>query len=349
MKATTPVNWQSLMQMAKGCATDEEQQQVAAWIKADPEQHRPILDHITEVYQGRGAYEAVLQERILKRVAEALPEILPVAPQVKPMETPDRKWRLPALRKWAIAVSIALIVLVVAGRQEQIRNLIGAGAHKALWKTVVTGYGQEAAVMLPDGSAVRLAPGSRLRYPEHFAGKERQVQLTGAAFFDVRKNPAQPFTVMTGKLFTKVLGTSFEVVAYPDELQSTVTLITGKVMVHNRDRQNNWQAIACLTPNKKLTLENKAATFSIDSISIRTSQDIKNGKLVFENSTMAEIAIGLKRKYNIHARFKEGCRPSKHISATFDQSMSLEDISLVLGKVSGLHITTGKDSMYISY
>jgi len=335
--------------IAKGCATDEEQQQAEAWIGTAPEEHQPILDHIVDLYQRRNDAEAALGERVLQKVAAGLPGVFAEMPIVVPIEAAGgKRWRS-LFGKWAVAAAAALLLLLTLGRQGLIRDMIGAGHHEETWKVVCTAYGQEATVALPDGSAVRLAPGSRLSYPEHFKAGERQVQLTGAAFFDVRKNPQQPFTVQTGKLFTKVLGTSFEVVAYPGELQSTVTLITGKVLVHQRNSRNQWQALACLTPNKKLTLKHQTATFVVDSISNRTSSDIRDGRLVFENATLAGIAAGLERRFNIRTRFAPGCRPAKHISATFDQSMSLQDISLVLSRVSGLHITSGKDSMYISY
>ena len=349
MKATTPVNWQCLIRIATGTATTEELQQINEWIGTAPEMHQPILDHVIAIYKADNPDNMALREKVRSRVAQQLPEVFRDATTVLPLVATPRRKPLIWLRRMAIAASVALILLIVTGKQELVRQMLNSGQKTLAWKTVNTAFGQEASITLPDGSTVRLSPGSRLEYPEQFSGNERQVKLEGAAFFDVRKNPQQPFIVQAHQLYTKVLGTSFEVVAYANEPQSTVTLITGKVMVHRKGPKNTWEAIACLTPNKKLVLEHQAETFTVDSINLKTSQDIQQGKLVFDNNTLQEIATGLNRRFNIHTRFKNGCNPGKHISATFDQSMSLQDISLILSNVSGLHIIPQGDSLYISY
>lgn len=86
-------------------------------------------------------------------------------------------------------------------------------------------------VTLPDGSTALLEPGSKLAYAKNFSAVNREVYLTGEAFFDVRKNPSRPFLVFTNSIITKVLGTSFRVRAYTTDPKVIITVRTGKVSV----------------------------------------------------------------------------------------------------------------------
>ena len=89
-------------------------------------------------------------------------------------------------------------------------------------------------VRLNDGSQVTLQPGSFLRFPEQFSGVKREVFLTGSAFFNVSRQPERPFLVVTDRVVTKVLGTSFWVNAFGGKANVSVTVRTGKVSVFSR-------------------------------------------------------------------------------------------------------------------
>lgn len=102
---------------------------------------------------------------------------------------------------------------------------------------------------LPDGSRVTLQPASRLSFPNRFAADTRQVYLSGEAFFEVVKNPGQPFLVTANELTTKVLGTSFRVRAFDGAAQTTVEVRTGRVAVSTRTQRADETLV--LTPNQR--------------------------------------------------------------------------------------------------
>ncbi|MCK8495444.1 FecR family protein [Spirosoma sp. RP8] len=89
-------------------------------------------------------------------------------------------------------------------------------------------------IRLDDGSSVTLEPGSFLRYPSHFSATKREVFLTGEAFFSVTRQPQRPFLVITDRVVTRVLGTSFRVKAFGGKANVSVTVRTGKVSVFSR-------------------------------------------------------------------------------------------------------------------
>ena len=87
---------------------------------------------------------------------------------------------------------------------------------------------------LPDGTVVSLNSNTSLKYPKTFAGKIREVSIEGEAFFEVKPDKSKPFIIHAGKAQIKVLGTSFNVCAYPDKKMVEVIVETGKVQVLNK-------------------------------------------------------------------------------------------------------------------
>jgi ferric-dicitrate binding protein FerR (iron transport regulator) len=113
-------------------------------------------------------------------------------------------------------------------------------------------------VPLSDGSVVELKPGSRVSFPKTFDARQREVYLTGEAFFQVAKNPNQPFYVYANELVVRVLGTSFTVSAFDLDKQVKVMVKTGKVSVFaNQAVQKTKPQTAnlILTPNQQAVFD----------------------------------------------------------------------------------------------
>lgn len=146
---------------------------------------------------------------------------------------------------------------------------------------------------LPDGSTGFLNSGSTLKYQVSFAS-ERKVQLVGEAFFDVVHNKKLPFHVNTKNLDIKVLGTTFNVIANEDEQTEEVVLQTGKVDVSSQ----SGKQIAVLKPNEKITLNTEKLTFIKNEVEATQYTSWKEGKLVFRNENMQQVARRLSRWYN---------------------------------------------------
>ena len=129
-----------------------------------------------------------------------------------------------------IFLKYAASILLVAGVSWALITMLDPFANEVAWSKVTTAY-QRKKIILPDGTGIWLAPQSTLEYPEEFSGDKRTVKLEGEAFFEVVKDRKRPFTVQSGTLTTRVLGTSFNINAYKSERSATVTVLTGKVSV----------------------------------------------------------------------------------------------------------------------
>jgi len=146
---------------------------------------------------------------------------------------------------------------------------------------------------LPDGSTGYLNSGSTLKYQISFAN-ERKVMLIGEAFFDVVHNEKLPFHVNTKNLDVKVLGTTFNVIANEDEFTEEVILQTGKVDVSSQ----TGKQLTTLKPNEKITLNTDKLTFVKNEVEASQYTSWKEGKLVFRNENMQQVARRLSRWYN---------------------------------------------------
>jgi ferric-dicitrate binding protein FerR (iron transport regulator) len=190
-------------------------------------------------------------------------------------------------------------------------------------KEVATKNGVSTKMVLPDGSTVWLNAGSKLDYTRIGTSGNREVQLTGEAFFDVVKNPERPFIIHTSKIDVKVLGTKFNVKAYPEDKTVETSLVQGSVEVFVKNRPGEKYL---LKPNQKLVLLNNAEAdalpkatlnkspklpiIAIDHLTYRDNDTMAvetswmQNKLVFENEAFAEVARKMERWYDVRIQFR---------------------------------------------
>lgn len=114
---------------------------------------------------------------------------------------------------------------------------------------------------LSDGSVINLHPGGSLEFPRVFSKKQRDIQLTGEAFFNVAKDKDRPFIINTGEVTIRVLGTSFNVKAYDGSKEISVAVRTGKVSVYGSNQKSVDDGII-LTPNQEVIYYTEQSNFS---------------------------------------------------------------------------------------
>ncbi|MEZ0483634.1 FecR domain-containing protein [Fibrella aquatica] len=158
--------------------------------------------------------------------------------------------------RWFLAAA-SVMIIVWLGWWTQRNQLIQNPEHISVEKT--NNNDKPFLVSLPDGSSVILQKGSQLRFPKQFSAGKRVVHLTGEAFFEVAKDPNNPFFVYANELVTKVLGTSFNIRAYADDKDVVVTVRSGRVSVFHKSDEKQQQEINAstldglvITPNQQL-------------------------------------------------------------------------------------------------
>lgn len=165
------------------------------------------------------------------------------------------------------------------------------------YHTLKVPYGKTFKVILSDGTSVHLNAGTSLRYPQQFDVKgKRTVFLTGEAFFDVTKDKSRPFIVTTNSVSVAVLGTKFNVSAYPDESSMQTVLTEGSVqLIQNGNANNSTMMSVGQLVNWDL-VTNTHQSRSVD-VSVYTAW--MNGELILKESSFVSICKTIERTFDV--------------------------------------------------
>ncbi|MEM9141837.1 MAG: FecR domain-containing protein, partial [Bacteroidota bacterium] len=197
--------------------------------------------------------------------------------------------RIPLWQRTGFQVAASLVFIFSA-----LFTVYKYSAHPFESKSFVTEPvppGELRTVVLPDGSEVRIGPGSSLTYPEKFKNDLREVSLIGEAYFKVQPNKNTPFVVAAKGLKTTVLGTSFNINTHR-AYETIVTLVEGKVAVTSREKEE------ILKPGEQLTLDRKTDRFTKRSVNTQLELAWLDGTLYFEDTPLDEVMATLGRWYN---------------------------------------------------
>lgn len=166
-----------------------------------------------------------------------------------------------------------------------------------LYNTMQTPHGCMFQLTLPDGSSVWLNAASSIRYPTAF-GDSRQVEVTGEAYFDIAKDDRKPFTVTVNHVDIQVLGTTFNVKAYPEENVLRTTLVQGAVNVSSGAEKQ------LLHPGEQVTISPAGGNFHISKANLEETLSWKNGEFYFQDTNIQTIMREVARWYNIDVKYE---------------------------------------------
>jgi transmembrane sensor len=265
----------------------------------------------------------------------------PATDRVTVISNPKRKWY------WAAAailvLSFGLLWLTRSGKAENTdKDAIASDINE-----VSTRPGSKSMVKLPDGSVVWLNAGSKISYNKDFGKELREVYLTGEGFFDVSKNKEKPFIIHTSSIKIKVLGTAFNVKAYPEDKQTETSLIRGSIEVTIRNRPNDKIILA---PSEKLIVENnevlqkeKAKTTTVKAVpiivaplvsinklkysqvdsTVAETQWVYN-KLVFRDESFADLAVKMERWYDVSIEINDPVLKQARLNGIFEKETIIQ-------------------------
>jgi len=270
-----------------------------------------------------------------------------------PLEEPGKIFTINRKKQywWYVAAACLAFVLFATWKWWP----VGGGKEPEIvyQQQLVTQKGSRSQVLLPDGSKVWLNAGSKLDYPRQFNGKTRDVQLQGEAYFEVMKDSEKPFYVHTHAFDIKVLGTGFNVRAYPDEDSAVTSLVHGSVEVIVGKKEKRT---LLLHPNEKITLPMNAGIDEtakainnkpgVSDLSLVKEKMIKvedtvqsetawiNNKLAFKKMSLENVALLLEKWFDADIRFKNEEKKALKFSGVYERE-DLEYILYTLGEVTG--------------
>lgn len=256
-------------------------------------------------------------------LADAKDGVVPVR-KLEPVR-PVRKFA------WVAVASVVAIVAVGIGAYHYYVNRSGPlqGSSDAQTETLSilsVPRGQQRQLELADGSKVWLNAASTLRYPSSFTGKERVVELSGEALFEIAPNAASPFLVRSRDMDVEVLGTRFNMMAYEDEKLTKTSLLDGSVKVIR------GSGTVILKPGDQAETGS-----SQESAAIRVTHNMDKdqvlawmeGYLNFDNNDLQTVMREIARRYDLDVRY-EGKIPGRYFTGKFYRSDDINQILKIL-------------------
>lgn len=206
--------------------------------------------------------------------------------------------------------------------------------------------GCQESITLSDGTIVKLNSGSYLSYPNKFIGSKRGVYLLGEAYFSVKKDEEKPFVVDVGNLKIQVVGTKFNVNAYPDNKEILTTLVAGCVKICQR---NDVTKIFTLHPNEQLKYDKENHTFVQNKVDLYYPLLWLEGSMVLESKTLPEILTALERQFKMDfVLLNENVSPEKY-KVIIQKEDTLNDVMGILSNlIKGFSYEIKNNSVLVS-
>jgi ferric-dicitrate binding protein FerR (iron transport regulator) len=181
-------------------------------------------------------------------------------------------------------------------------------------------------VRLPDGSSVVLNEKSKLTFPDSFDGSStREVQLEGEGFFDIKHDPAKPFIVRSGNVVTTVLGTAFNIKAFPADQDVIVTVTRGKVEV-----SADQKVLGVITRDQQITVNKKSVVTNQHIVNSEETIAWMERDIFFDDITMEEAIEELENRFGVKINMLNDQIKDCRFTATFVKGEDIEQILLVI-------------------
>lgn len=254
-------------------------------------------------------------------------------------------------RNHLVWLKVAAAVLVLFGGTLVWRYLSGRSAapEKAdttealtLQKDKPPPVNKRQTIHLPDGSTAILNADSHLDYPSAFTGRTREIYLSGEAYFDIKHDPSKPFLVHTGKIVTRVLGTAFDIRAYPDDETIKVTVTRGKVQVLKENK-----SLGLLTANQQISFSKTTEQAIRKTVDSKALVAWKPEEIAFNDISMLDAAKKIEERFNVQVEFANPLIKNCRVTATFSEDDMLEEMLTVVCGVTKSEYTIQNNKIII--
>ncbi|MCX6262055.1 MAG: DUF4974 domain-containing protein [Bacteroidia bacterium] len=221
-----------------------------------------------------------------------------------------KAWSFDNIIKWTLRIAgvIILPLVIFIG----IHSYKEAHLKKEAWVEIKAPAWTRAQFSLPDGTTGWLNSNSSVKYNGNFTA-DRQVTLTGEAFFDVFKDKKRPFTVNTDEVSLKVLGTRFNIASYENEKNVEVVLDEGELVFNNKEMNKSYT----MKPNDLVIYDKDSKDYRTEVVVPHKYLSWTEGKLVFRNDPLDVIVRRLERWYNIDVEVDGVINDDFRLHATF--------------------------------
>jgi transmembrane sensor len=357
-----------IVKFLSGSSTEEESVQLIGWLKENRENRRFYFS-LKRVWLKTNNSEA--NKKLIEDSWDRLK--LRTTMQSKVAVRDEKGFRID-LRKFSIAASILVLIGISLFLGIQLRSFSN---HQLT--TISVPMGSRTNISLPDGTNVWLNANSKLTYTSDFSVKNRDISLSGEAYFDVSPHKSSVFTVITRDLNVRALGTEFNVKSYPDEDVTETTLVSGTVEIAVTDEGIMARPVL-LKPNQRITyfraenaivslpvetedIEIKIADTSEAAVKVPVSKPSleiaqinhpeeytswKDGKLVFRGENLASLSRQIERVYNVEISFDDDSLKEMYYTGTLEE-VSIVEVLRAIATASNINYKLDKNKVIFYY
>jgi ferric-dicitrate binding protein FerR (iron transport regulator) len=257
---------------------------------------------------------------------------------------------------WGLRAAAVLVLAIITGGVFYMRAKQDVLSQQ--WHAITTPLGAKTKIILPDSSSIWLNAGSKLKYSNEFGLRNRQVHLSGEAFFEVAHDPALLFSVKTSELTIRSYGTAFNVKSYPDEGTIETTLIEGSIGVTRSSKNSKKKDEVLLEPNQRVVFYRSTHTMETSQTAGKTEEaDLpdthepgkqkttyliskgietkeytswKDGTIFISGESLEDLAVKLERKYDVNIHFESEALKSLRFTGSLENE-TVEQVIHAIG------------------
>lgn len=205
-----------------------------------------------------------------------------------------------------------------------------------------TAYGEKSKLILADGTIVWLNAGSSLHYTGNFNRSNREVYLTGEAYFEVTKQQdGTPFLVRTDQYCVQVKGTKFNVSSYTDDQSSATALLEGAVDILYKGKQIS------VAPGELLTFHKQSGNFSRQKVQASQYKSWTEGRVEYDKITLNELAIRLSRKYDVQIHLDDSLERNTAFRVSLRNEETVGEVFQALSEIIPIRYERRGGDIYI--
>ncbi len=322
-----------------GTITEEELKQLKAW-------HDGFDDENWQQYFSSVREEEQTEEKVLGQIWVKIKEQESEVPEGKEQPIPGQKsYSFSHWPRWYRAAAVFVLTLGVLLSAYKLSPALQQSLFPVSYVERVAPAGQGLIIHLEDGSIVELRAGAKVTYATDLTEQtERQVSLTGEAYFQVAKNPSKPFLVRTPGAVIRVVGTQFNVKEMKKDSSVVVAVTEGVVAVRHPEQPE--EATVKLTIGQIATLQANQAIY-VATTDITNYVGWRSGWLTFQGTALTEVARQLEYIYDIKINIESKDAGDKKLTATL-QMMPLPQMLEVLEASLGVHIQSRNSTIFIN-
>lgn len=288
--------------------SEQERHKIDMWINSSAENRKlfeQLLNEWENIYDSPEQSVRADKDKIWSGISSHIRTSLPVKSYTRKL----------LIKVAGIAAMVAIIVGVAA--TVFVKSTIDSAFLSQSVTTIETMQGQKMQMTLPDGTKVWLNSGSKLTYAGDFNRSERIVNLEGEAFFNVTKNQSKRFKVRTSDVDIVVKGTSFDVSAYNDDREISVSLLEGKVVITDK----TGKYMTDLNPDELAIISRQNLKYTLFKDDANTYRSWTQDQLIFYNEDIYEVTKKLERWYGINIKLVNPDEKQKYTFSVKTESL----------------------------